>query len=119
MYIGLDRAHFLSSTGQCKPWDASADGYCRSEGCGMFVLKRLSDALAENDNILGVIRGVEVNQSAHADSITRPHVPTQMDLFKKVLSSAGVEPHQVNVVEAHGTGKLLHPYSGSFSQLVI
>ena len=58
MHIGLDRAHFLSTTGQCRPWDASADGYCRSEGCGMFVLKRLSDALEENDRILGVIRSI-------------------------------------------------------------
>lgn len=104
MYLGLDRAHFLSATGNCKPWDASADGYCRSEGCGMFVLKRLSDAVAENDNILGVIRGVEVNQSAHADSITQPHIPTQMNLFKKLISSAGVDPTRISVVEAHGTG---------------
>ncbi|KAI0685572.1 beta-ketoacyl synthase [Cytidiella melzeri] len=104
MYIGLDRAHFLSSTGQCKPWDASADGYCRAEGCGMFVLKRLSDALAENDNILGVIRGIEVNQSARADSITQPHVPTQIDLFKKLLASTSIDPKNVSVIEAHGTG---------------
>lgn len=70
----------------------------------MFVLKRLSDALAENDNILGVIRGVEVNQSANADSITQPHVPTQIDLFKKLVSSAGIQPSSISVVEAHGTG---------------
>lgn len=104
MYIGLDRAHFLSSTGQCKPWDASADGYCRSEGSGMFVLKRLSDALAENDNILAVIRGAEINQSAHAESITHPHVPTQISLFKKLIASSGVEPSRIDVIEAHGTG---------------
>ena len=104
MYIGLDRAHFLSSTGQCKPWDASADGYCRGEGCGMFVLKRISDALAENDNILGLIRGIEVNQSAKAESITHPHPATQIKLFEKLVSSAGVEANQVSVVEAHGTG---------------
>ncbi|KAH8088988.1 ketoacyl-synt-domain-containing protein [Cristinia sonorae] len=104
MYIGLDRAHFLSSTGQCKPWDASADGYCRSEGCGMFVLKRLSDAVAEKDNILGVIRGIEVNQSANADSITQPHVPTQISLFEKLVATTGVNPADISVIEAHGTG---------------
>ena len=104
MYIGLDRAHFLSSTGQCKPWDASADGYCRAEGSGMFVLKRLSDALAENDNILAVIRGAETNQSAHAESITHPHVPTQVSLFKKLIASSGVDPSKISVIEAHGTG---------------
>ncbi|KAH9928293.1 uncharacterized protein B0H18DRAFT_1084485 [Fomitopsis serialis] len=104
MHIGLDRAHFLSPTGQCRPWDASADGYCRAEGCGMFVLKRLSDALAEHDRVLGVIRAVEVNQSGTADSITHPHVATQARLFRKVLQSAGVRPADVSVVEAHGTG---------------
>ncbi|EEB95038.1 hypothetical protein MPER_06054, partial [Moniliophthora perniciosa FA553] len=84
MMIGLDRAHFLSPTGQCKPFDASADGYSRSEGCGLFVLKRLSDAVAENDNILGVIRGVEVNQSGNAHSITHPHAPTQVQPVREV-----------------------------------
>lgn len=104
MYLGLDRAHFLSPSGNCKPWDASADGYCRSEGCGIFVLKRLSDALASSDNILGVIRGSEVNQSAAAVSITRPHAPTQQALFRSLLAKTGVKPEEISVVEAHGTG---------------
>ena len=72
----------------------------------MFVLKRLSDAVAENDNILGVIRGVEVNQSGNAESITHPYIPTQRKLFEKLLATSGVEPHEVSVVEAHGTGAL-------------
>ncbi|KAI3600489.1 polyketide synthase [Moniliophthora roreri] len=104
MMIGLDRAHFLSPTGQCKPFDASADGYSRAEGCGLFVLKRLSDAVAENDNILGVIRGVEVNQSGNAHSITHPHAPTQVKLFERLLEKTGVDKHRINVIEAHGTG---------------
>lgn len=104
MYLGLDRAHFLSPTGQCKPFDASADGYCRSEGCGLFVLKKLSDAIAENDRILGVIKGIEINQSGHAHSITHPHSQTQERLFQRLLSKANVNPHMINVVEAHGTG---------------
>lgn len=104
MMIGLDRGHFLSPTGQCKAFDASADGYSRSEGCGIFVLKRLSDAVAENDNILGVIRGVEVNQSGLAHSITHPHAPTQMQLFERLLERSGVDRNRINVVEAHGTG---------------
>ncbi|KAF8626009.1 hypothetical protein AX17_006732 [Amanita inopinata Kibby_2008] len=104
MFLGLDRGHFLSPTGQCKPFDASADGYCRGEGCGMFVLKRLSDAIAENDQIWGVIRGIEVNQSGLAHSITHPHAPTQSALFKQLLENSGIEPHRVNVIEAHGTG---------------
>ncbi|TFK52663.1 polyketide synthase [Heliocybe sulcata] len=104
MFLGLDRGHFLSPTGQCKAFDASADGYSRSEGCGLFVLKRLSDAIAEKDNILGVIRGIEVNQSGNAHSITHPHAPTQATLFHRVLAQTGIDPHRVNVVEAHGTG---------------
>ncbi|KAH9065286.1 polyketide beta-ketoacyl-synthase [Lactarius vividus] len=103
-FIGLDRAHFLSPTGQCKVFDASADGYCRSEGCGLFVLKRLSDAQAEDDRILGVIRGVELNQSGTARSITQPHIPTQVKLFQQLFKRSGADPGRVNVVEAHGTG---------------
>jgi acyl transferase domain-containing protein len=107
MFIGLDRAHLLSPTGQCKPFDASADGYARSEGCGIFVLKRLSDAQSENDNILGVIRGIEVNQSGLTHSITHPHFPTQTTLFKQLLDRSGMQPCRVNVVEAHGTGTVV------------
>ncbi|KAJ7604989.1 putative polyketide synthase [Roridomyces roridus] len=104
IFLGLDRGHFLSPAGQCKPFDASADGYSRSEGCTVFIVKRLSDALAENDNILGVIRGIDVNQSGLASSITHPHAETQATLFRQVLANAGIEPNRVNVVEAHGTG---------------
>ncbi|KDR83172.1 hypothetical protein GALMADRAFT_134664 [Galerina marginata CBS 339.88] len=104
MFMGLDRGHFLSPSGQSKPFDASADGYCRGEGCGIFVLKRLSDAMAENDRILGIIRGIEVNQSGEATSITHPHPPSQQALFKQLLMHSDIEPNSVNVVEAHGTG---------------
>ncbi|KAL0573556.1 hypothetical protein V5O48_008404 [Marasmius crinis-equi] len=105
LFLGLDRAHFLSPTGQCQAFDASADGYSRSEGCGMFVLKRLSDAVAENDNILGVIRAIGINQSGRASSITHPHAPTQASLFRSLLRDAGIQdPSRINVVEAHGTG---------------
>ncbi|KAL6711554.1 polyketide beta-ketoacyl-synthase [Coniothyrium glycines] len=104
MYLGLSRAHFLSSTGQCKPFDASADGYCRGEGCGLFVLKRLCDAVAEGDRIYGVIRGIEVNQCGNAKSITHPDATTQAKLFKSLLSKTKIDPNSISVVEAHGTG---------------
>lgn len=113
MYLGLDRAHFLSPTGQCKSFDASADGYSRAEGCGLFVLKRLSEAIKENDRIHGVIKGIEVNQSGNAHSITHPHPETQADLFQRVMSRAKVEPKSINVVEAHGTGT----QAGDFSEI--
>ncbi|CAG8892509.1 unnamed protein product [Penicillium egyptiacum] len=104
MYMKLSRAHFLSPTGQCKPFDATADGYCRAEGCGLFVIKPLADAVHENDRIHGVIRGVELNQSGNAHSITHPHVDTQERLMQKLLRKTKLDARSVNVVEAHGTG---------------
>lgn len=95
MYLGLDRAHFLSPTGQCKPFDDTADGYCRSEGCAAFVIKKLGDAISEGDRILGVIRGIEINQSGNAHSITHPHSPTQEDLFRTLLKKTRIHPHEV------------------------
>ena len=104
MFLGLAKGHFLSSTGGCKPFDASADGYCRAEGCVVFVLKRLSDALAENDRIHGVIKDVMVNQSGNAHSITHPHSETQVNLMRRILQKNHVDPASISVVEAHGTG---------------
>lgn len=104
MFIGLDKGHFLAASGQCKSFDALADGYSRAEGCGIFVLKRLADAVAENDRILGIIRGVEVNQSGNAHSITHPHIPTQEALFRQLLSFSDIDSNSVSLVEAHGTG---------------
>lgn len=104
MYSGLGRAHFLSPTGQCKPFDEGADGYCRAEGCGGVVIKKLSDAIAEGDHIYGVIRGIGVNQCGTAKSITHPDSSTQAALMKTVLHAARVSPRSISVVEAHGTG---------------
>ena len=104
MYIGLDRGHFLSPTGGCRPFDASADGYGRAEGCGIFVLKKYADAIRENDRIHGVIKGIEVNQSGNSHSITHPHSETQARLFQRLFSKSNVQPSTISVVEAHGTG---------------
>ncbi|KAI1373465.1 hypothetical protein F4677DRAFT_448294 [Hypoxylon crocopeplum] len=104
MQRGLARARFLSPTGQCRPFDAAADGYCRAEGCAMFVLKRLPDAIAENDRILGVIKGTGINQSGGADSITHPHAKTQQALFEAVLNQSNILPQSITAAELHGTG---------------
>lgn len=101
---GLDRGHFLSRTGNCKSFDDGADGYCRGEGVGIVVLKRLEDAQAENDPIYGCILSALTNHSAEAESITRPHVGAQQALFSQVLANAGVHPNDVSYVEMHGTG---------------
>ncbi|KAK3902976.1 conidial yellow pigment biosynthesis polyketide synthase [Staphylotrichum tortipilum] len=101
---GLDRGHFLSRTGNCKTFDDSADGYCRGEGVGTVILKRLEDAVAEKDAILGVILGAYTNHSAEAESITRPHTGAQRAIFSKILNASAVDPGSVGYVEMHGTG---------------
>lgn len=104
MYEGLSRGSFLSKTGSCKTFDSGADGYCRGEGVGVIVLKRLSDAVANRDPILAVIRSSATNHSAKAVSITHPHIETQERLYRDVLSQGGFEPAEVDYVECHGTG---------------
>ena len=104
IFSGLSRGQFLSKTGNCQTFDNDADGYCRGDGIGSLVIKRFDDALADNDRILGVILETATNHSANAISITHPHAPTQELLFQKVMDDAGVDPHEVNYVEMHGTG---------------
>lgn len=100
---GLDRGHFLSRTGNCKTFDDQADGYCRGEGIGTIIIKRLEDALEDNDPILGVILGAYTNHSAESESITRPHVGAQRAIFSKILNQGAIEPYTVGYVEMHGT----------------
>ncbi|EFQ28363.1 beta-ketoacyl synthase domain-containing protein [Colletotrichum graminicola M1.001] len=104
LWAGLSRAGFVSPTGSCKTFDETADGYCRGEGVGIIVLKRLEDAIQAGDNIQGVIRGIATNHSANALSITQPHGPTQKKLYKQVLRKANLTPDQIQYVEMHGTG---------------
>ncbi|KAL1877487.1 Type I Iterative PKS [Diaporthe australafricana] len=103
-FLDLSKAGFLSPTGQCKPFDAAADGYARSDGVGLIVLKPLADARRDGDQVLGVITGVATNQGALSSSITVPHSPSQIDLYRRILSQSGMTPDHVTYVEAHGTG---------------
>ncbi|KAF7562621.1 hypothetical protein G7046_g1520 [Stylonectria norvegica] len=104
-YFDLGKASFLSQTGQCKPFDDSADGYCRADGVGLVVLKPLSKAVADGDNILGVIPASATNQGGvGAPSITVPDGIAQKALYKRLLKKSRMEGHQVSYVEAHGTG---------------
>ncbi len=102
--IALSRARMLSADGRCKTFDESADGYGRGEGCGVVVLKRLSDAEAAGDNVLALIRGSAVNQDGASGGFTVPSGLAQQRLIRLALSNAGVEPGDVDYVEAHGTG---------------
>jgi acyl transferase domain-containing protein len=103
-YSGLSKGSFLSPTGGCKTFQDAADGYCRGEAVGVVVLKRLEDAIHDNDNVLAVIRGHGRNHSAHASSITHPHAETQVRLYHDVLQKAGVQAQEIGFVEMHGTG---------------
>ena len=104
MFAGLSRGGFLSPTGSCKTWDSDADGYCRADGVGIVILKRLEDAILDHDNIHAVIKGISTNHSAKAISITHPHRETQERLLKKVLQEARLSPRDIDYVEMHGTG---------------
>ena len=104
IFSGLSKGQFLSKTGSCKTFDNDADGYCRGDGVATVILKRLEDAEADNDKVLGVILASATNHSADAISITHPHAGTQEILYKKVLDQAGVDPLDVSYVEMHGTG---------------
>ncbi|EPS34273.1 hypothetical protein PDE_09237 [Penicillium oxalicum 114-2] len=104
-FAGLCNGHFLSKTpNACKTWDCTADGYCRADGVGSIVMKRLEDALADNDNVLGVIPAAATNHSANAVSITHPHAGHQSDLYRQVMARACIDPLDVSYVEFHGTG---------------
>ncbi|MEM9805181.1 MAG: type I polyketide synthase, partial [Cyanobacteria bacterium P01_D01_bin.56] len=105
--VNFSRAHMLAADGHCKTFDASADGYVRSEGCGVVCLKRLSDAEAAGDRILAVIRGSAINQDGASTGLTVPNGPAQQAVIRQALEQAGLTPHQVSYVEAHGTGTKL------------
>jgi acyl transferase domain-containing protein/SAM-dependent methyltransferase/acyl carrier protein len=100
----LAAAGFLSPTGQCKPFDDSADGYCRGEAVGFVFLKRLSDALADGNQILGCISGSAVYQNENHTPIFVPNSPSLSNLFKHVMKKSQVQPSDISVVECHGTG---------------
>lgn len=103
----LHQSGMLSPDGKCKAFDESADGYVRGEGCGVIVLKRLSDAVRDNDTIHSVIIGSAVNQDGRSNGITAPNGPSQEQLIAGALRSANISPAQLGYIEAHGTGTSL------------
>ena len=94
----------LSPDGQCKAFDAAANGYVRGEGCGVVVLKRLSEAEADGDRIWAVIRGAAVNHGGASVGLTVPNTPALEEVMETALSDAGVSPLEMDYLEAHGTG---------------
>ena len=105
--IACSRWGMLAPDGQCKTFDAAANGYVRSEGCGVVVLKRLSDAERDGDNVLALVRGSAVNQDGPSSGQTVPSGPAQQAVLRAALASARLEPSEIDYVEAHGTGTAL------------
>lgn len=97
----------VSRQGRAMSFSDSADGYVRGEGCGVVVLKRLSDALRDSDRVLAVVRGGAVNQDGRSAGITAPNGAAQRDVFRRALDAAGVSPEQIGYIETHGTGTRL------------
>lgn len=105
--INLSRARMLTTKRDCHVFDARADGYVRSEGCAVLVLKRLSDALADGDRIHALIKGVAINHDGHSSGLTVPNGSAQESVIRAALRQAGLMPDDINYVEAHGTGTSL------------
>jgi acyl-CoA synthetase (AMP-forming)/AMP-acid ligase II/NADPH:quinone reductase-like Zn-dependent oxidoreductase/3-oxoacyl-(acyl-carrier-protein) synthase/acyl carrier protein len=105
--VSLLRMEALAADGRCKPFDASANGFVRSEGGAVIALKPLSTAMRDGDRVYAVIRGSASNQDGRSNGLTAPNGHAQEDVIRKALARAGVAPAQVGYVEAHGTGTRL------------
>jgi acyl transferase domain-containing protein len=98
----LSKSHMMAPDGRCKPFDAAADGFVRSEGCGIVLLKRLPEARADGDNILALIRGTASNQDGHSSGLTAPNGPSQVAVIRKALANAGLQPGDIDFITALG-----------------
>jgi len=105
--VALSKAHMMAPDGRCKAFDARADGFVRSEGCGILVLKRLSDARADGDPVVAVIRGTASNQDGRSNGLTAPNGAAQEAVLRAALDDARVEASAVDFIETHGTGTSL------------
>lgn len=105
--INFSQAKMLSADGRCKTFDESADGFVRSEGCGIIVLKRLEDAIADRDRIRAILLGSATNQDGRTNSITTPNSLSQQEAIERALADSKITSQQVSYLETHGTGTAL------------
>jgi acyl transferase domain-containing protein/protein-L-isoaspartate O-methyltransferase len=105
--IALSQSRMMAPDGRCKAFSESADGFVRGEGCAMIFLKRLPDAIRDHNRILAVIRGTACNQDGRSSGLTAPNGPSQEAVVSAALADAGLNPADVDYIEAHGTGTSL------------
>ena len=106
-FIGLTKANMLSATGHCSSFDINADGFVRSEGCAVVVVKRLSDALKDNDTILALIKSIVMNQDGNEGSLVAPNINAQIAMHQAVLEQANLTAQDIDYIETHGTGTVI------------
>jgi acyl transferase domain-containing protein/thioesterase domain-containing protein/NAD(P)-dependent dehydrogenase (short-subunit alcohol dehydrogenase family)/acyl carrier protein len=102
--IAFSKARMLSPEGMCRPFDSRANGYVRGEGCGLVLLKRLSDAERDGDDILAVLRATSVNQDGRTSGISAPNSQSQIACIRDAMKQARLTPDDIDYIEAHGTG---------------
>ncbi|MBL4659473.1 MAG: SDR family NAD(P)-dependent oxidoreductase, partial [Alcanivoracaceae bacterium] len=107
VHVGLGKASMLADDGRCKTFDHKANGYVRSEGVGALLLKPLSKAEADGDNIYAVIKGSAVNHGGHVNTFTTPNPKAQADVLTMAFDDADIDPATLTYIETHGTGTAL------------
>lgn len=105
--VAFKKAQMLAEDYRCKTFDVEANGYVRSEGCGMVVLKRLDQAIKDGDEVIALIKGSAINQDGKSNGLTAPNGIAQNKVIHKALQNAKLKPSEVDYIEAHGTGTRL------------